>query len=206
LNIIPLVVFGAVLVGTIIIGLILSPYHIYTEVDRKRNKLQAQLDTRPSIEVRPVNKFDDYYLEVKNIGNAGKFEAEIQMLESNTLIPSELNQYKACWETTKSREVQILKDQTDRVKIARFVSYPPHYQSQHLSLYYYNSQSGQESHIDSDGYKVGAKIISENGKERPLTKPGFILRVTISSKPSLKEGSFIKKYKLGLDGLEELQN
>jgi len=162
---------------------------------------------KPSIEVRPINELDDYYLEVKNIGNAGTFRMEIQIVEGKEYItPSRFGKYKVCWETTRTREARILKDQTDRVKIAQFVSYPPYYQSQHLSIYYYDPQSGQESHVDSNSYWVGATITSENGKERPLTKPEFVLQVTISSEPILKKGSFVKKYKLGLSGLEELSD
>ena len=206
MNIIPLVVFGAVLVGIIIIGLILSPYHIYTEVDGELNKLQKRLNIRPSIEVRPVREHDIYCLEVKNIGNAGVFMAEIQIIEGGGHItPYGFNRYKACWESVKGRESQIFQDQTDRIKIAHLVSYSPLYQSQHLDLYYYNPQTNQENHVNSDTYWVGATLTSENGKERPLTSPEFILQVTINAKEGLREGSFAKKYKLGFSGLEEMQ-
>lgn len=163
---------------------------------------------KPSIKVRPRNEFDNYYLEVKNIGNTATFQAEIEIVEGKEhLIPYSFEkQYKACWETTRGREAQILKDHTDLVRMAHFMSSPPYYQSQHLNLYYYDPTSGQENHIDSSSYLVGAKLVSENGKEKPLTRPELVLRVTISSEPSLKEGSFVNKYKLGLSGLEEILN
>ncbi len=170
---------------------------------RRIHELEAN---KPSIEVKPLNKRDMYCLEVKNIGNTGTFEAEIQITKSNAPIPSPVNQYTACWTIARGREAQIKKGLTDRLKIAHFITSPPDYLSQHLDIYYYEPQSGQENHVHSDSYLVGAKVVSANGEERPLKKPEFVLQVTISSEPSLKEGSFIKKYKLGLSGLEELPN
>lgn len=170
------------------------------------NKLKKQLDTKPSIQVKPINEFDDYYLEVKNIGSTGTFNADIQIMEGwEHITPYGFNQYKACWEATRGREAKILKDQTDRIKIAHLVSYPPS-TSQHLNLYYYDPQSSQENYVHSDTHWVGATITSENGKERPLPVLEFILKVTISAEEGLREGSFTKKYKLGFSGLEELPN
>jgi hypothetical protein len=194
----------------LLIGLIVAPFLSFYKVRQRRDVLQKKLDAiegaLPSIEVKPVNKRDMYYLEVKNIGNTGTFEAEIQMIKSNAPIPSQVNQYTACWAIARGREARIRKSLTDRLKIAHFITSPPDYLSQHLDLYYYEPQSGQENHVHSDSYLVGAKVVSANGEERPLKKPEFVLQVTISSEPSLKEGSFIKKYKLGLSGLEELPN
>lgn len=161
---------------------------------------------KPSIEVRPVNDFDDYYLEVKNTGSTGTFEAQIEMLEGHIFEVHKLDRYSACWESTRGRQAQIVNSLTDRVRIARFVSHPPYYQTQHLDLYYHDPQTSQEEHVDSDSYIVGATVTSKNGKERPLTRPEFILRVTINAAEGLREGPFIKKYKLGLGGLEELPN
>jgi hypothetical protein len=171
-------------------------------------QLHALKANKPSIKVRPRNEFDNYYLEVKNIGNTATFQAEIEIIEGKEqyISYSFTKQYKACWETTRGRESQIIQDHTDLVRIAHFVSFPPDYQSQRLNLYFYDPTSIEESYVYCMAYLVGAKIVSENGTERPLTKPELVLQITINSEPSLKEGSFIKKYKLCLSGLEELPN
>jgi len=76
----------------------------------------------------------------------------------------------------------------------------------YLHLHYYDLANNKKDYKSSTSYNVGAKLVSENGTEKPLTKPEFVLLVIISSGPSLREGSFIRKYKLGLDGLEELSD
>ncbi len=111
-----------------------------------------------------------------------------------------------CWQFKVGTKAKILKDHIDRVKIARFAAYPPTYQSQHLELYYYDPVSGEENHINSSNFLARARFVSADGEEMPMIKPEFVLQVTISSEPSLKEGSCLKKYKLRLGGLEELQN
>lgn len=192
---IPLAIFTAVF--------FLAPYKIYKAEKQECNRLQTQLDTRPSIEVRPIKEHDLYCLEVKNRGNTGEFQAQIEMLEGHIHVGMKLNRYLACWEYAPHKEAKILKDQVDKIKIARFISNHP-YITQYLHLYYYDPISSGENYIGSDAWFIGSKIIAVNGTEREVTKPEFMLRVTISSEPSLKQGSFVKEYKLGLGGLEEL--
>jgi hypothetical protein len=45
-NWIPLGIFGAVLAGTVVVGLITAPYWIYNELEAEKNSLAARLDNR----------------------------------------------------------------------------------------------------------------------------------------------------------------
>lgn len=193
--------FGIGLFG---IGIILFFIAIYLWVRWYRQERRKTIAKIPSIKVQPSQESDYYYLEVKNVGGIGTFEADIQMIGRSIYAPFQFN-HKACWGKTAGRESRIPSGQTDRIKVARKVyDNTPVWASLHLDLCYWNSQSSQEQYQKSSSYIVGAKNIDDTGKEYPMEKPEFTLSVTISAVEGLKEGSFSRQYRLTLGGLEEL--
>jgi hypothetical protein len=173
------------------------------ELEASKSKNEPEL---PSIVVEPITDSVTYYLEVKNVGTAGTFEAEVKVIAGRfpTYRPFS---YKGCWEQNPGKETRILNGQTDKLRIARLVTLeaggiinPP----MKLELCYWDSKTNQEQHESSYAWIPGARNVTTDGTEMPVEKPEFTISVNISTVEGMKEGSFIRHYKLTLAGLEEL--
>ena len=156
-------------------------------------------EAHPSIKVKPISDPTGYYLEVHNYGEAGEFQAQIEIVSNNTeYITVDTNLYSAWWVRSASDKAQIMKGHYDRIKVASFESGPP-YRFMHIRRYFYGATTKSLQAADSSTWIVG---VDDNS----IIKPCFVLRVTISSIPRLKEGPFVKSYELSHKGLREITN
>lgn len=162
--------------------------------------IQEIRDAMPSVEVRPMRN-DDYCLEVTNIGNTGTFEAQVQILEGEDFVRGLPQTYSAYWDRTKKDKSQILKGHKDKLVIATLEIPSDGRMSMNLCFYYYSSEYFQASYDEAIRYRhSNSWIVGSN----QVVRPEFILRVTISSEPSLKEGAFTHNYELSSDSFTEM--
>lgn len=166
------------------------------------NYVRRLESAKPSIEVRPANDLHDYYLEVKNIGSTGTFEAQVELVKGKSYVFGLPQMYSACWDKTNNNKTQIMKGHKDKLKIAT-LEIPARVLSMSLRFYYYSSYYFEGSYVEGIRYSDSTSWIPGSNQ---VVVPEFTLRITISSEPSLKEGSFVRNYKLSSSGLEELPN
>jgi hypothetical protein len=155
----------------------------------------------PSIEVTPRRDSDDYYLEVKNNGNLAEFEAQIEIMKDATGYHKG-KLYLGWWEFGQGSRSTF--GNVDKIKIARLETTIPPRGVQaiadffmKLQLYYMYKSGVEKPYLwDSTSWTT-----SENNA---IPKPGYILKVIITSNPPLREGKFIREYKLDFEGFSEI--
>ena len=178
-----------------LIGLIAFVVFILLTIARE---VDLSLQQGPKIEVSEKKENDIFYLEVKNNGVAAEFEAQIQITEDKTGDKKD-TLYLGSWQIG-ANSTTIIRN-IDRIKIAHLetVVYPPNHEPlfpfiMSLYLYYYDKSSNRQLSWTSSTWTDRIDAI----------KPEYILRITISSTPSLKEGKFVRDYKLDFTGLTEI--
>lgn len=143
----------------------------------------------------------DFYLEVKNNGNLANFEAQIEILKDATgYYKGKL--YLRWWEFGQGSNSAF--GNVDKIKIARLETMIPPRGTQavvnffmKLQLYYMSkSDVGRPNLWDSTSW-----TITENDA---ILKPEYVLKVIITSNPPLREGKFIREYRLNFEGLLEI--
>jgi hypothetical protein len=186
-----------------ILFIILS-FLAFDRVRIERDKAREESENRelkinpPSIIVKPKTEQDIYYLEVTNIGETAEFECQIEIIEDNT--GNRKGQlYLGYWQIGTSSKPTIMN--TDRIRIASKETEIPPRGSQaivdllmELHLYYYDKRLMHQPPFWRSTVWTGEGII----------KPEYRLRITITSIPSMREGKFIRDYRLDLSGLTEL--
>jgi len=158
-------------------------------------------NTKPVIDVTPTRCYDELYLNVTNEGEKGNFTAQISIISSSS---GNLNfdrgmmtvGYTALWEKTQANKSEIMKEQSDSIKIASITTANTKLGLvKSLLLHAYDIASNSSHTIPSQSWMVniGDTII----------KPEYHLQVNISSDPSLKDGAFVRNYIVNLDGIKE---
>ncbi len=176
-----------------VLALIIAQFMAFHRVRIARDKLQEQLDTRPSIEVSIANSIRDCYLDVKNSGAVGEFKAQVKIMSGAEQALGLPQIYSAYWVAAAGHVAQIMREHVDKIRIA---SIETTHVLMKLRLYFYDVANSRVNWVDSSSWTP------TQGNQ--IVRPEFVLRVTISSRPSLREGTFIRCYKLSLNGLEEL--
>lgn len=159
--------------------------------------LQRQNKEKPTIEeLKCIKENDSYYLEMKNKGGVGNFSAQIKVLEDNNnrLTGSTLVGY---WVLGKNHdESEIKHDHVDRIKIG-------HLEIDNgvlvgISLDHCITPSNNR--LASLSLRWTKPQINQSYKDIPsrfslIVLPQiYKLRIVISSKPDLDEGSFTKDF------------
>lgn len=152
----------------------------------------------PTVEVTPMEEDNNYFLEVKNNGNAGEFEAQIKIVEDATgNTVGDL--YFGYWDYGRGNTATIRN--IDRVRIA------------HREITVYSPGHTIVSSLTSlqlfccDNLLMSPQVRCAgtwSSDIQDALKPSYILQVTISSTPPLKGGKFMKEYRLDLEGLKEI--
>ena len=160
-----------------------------------QQRIQQLESAMPSIEVKVANDIDAFYLDVKNVGEVGDFQAQVEIVSGAENLRGDRRLYSGYWVIAAKGTSHITRDQIDRVKIASLVPAVSPLSIMNFRLYFYDEASNSEKSVDSTSW---------NPIDVRTLRPSFDLRVTLSADQGLKEGSFIKKYKLSVNGLEEL--
>ena len=183
----------------IFVGLLVGQFRAFNRVSLERDELAQRLDNRPAIDVLPLRQMDDLYLQVKNVGEAAEFTAQIQTISTNLdWIDPSLKSYKGWWQQAHGGTAKLNRDQFDRIMIARHIVGDV---TMRLRIFFYDPAS-----CDPQKDKLNW---CESPSWMPLNvnrweKPEYELQLNITSNPSLKE-AFSKRYKLASDGLTELE-
>lgn len=182
-------------------GLILIGISILVTLGERRLNL-ARL---PKLSAKPVNEIDgNFFVEVENDGGIGHIRAELQVMESNDLIPLHLNRYNVCWvRASDSISAEILHNDFDRIHVAKLVSYPPNYISQQLYICYYDPTTQKERQEAMSAHWIGATVTSQDGTTKPLEPKYYLLRLKFIARERLR-GDTLKNYRLSVRGLEEI--
>lgn len=121
---------------------------------------------------------DGLVIEVRNEGANGRFQAQVEVLESTqAYLPPEERYYDAYWENATEPTVDIMKDHSRRLKLVTFEDSPVNTGWLHV----YRMTANGMRYRATDSYP----IFAPNGV---FVVPEYTLRVTISSKPEPREG------------------
>jgi hypothetical protein len=166
---------------TLIVGIFLVGWVVF-DLQRRINIL---LGSRPTIHIEIVKEHHTYYLKVHNEGEKGAWQLPF---------------YNGHWRLANNSEAQIMKDQSDMIKVAESIMSSKGFA--HLRIFFHDESAKSERYIDTSSHWIGAYVEDENGNKEPLTKWEYKLHVTVSSSPSLREGTYDSYYKLNVDRLE----
>lgn len=186
---VPLGVWLTALVGGLSIAPFIAFNKVRTERDEKRRELRELEESRPSIQVKVINDGRDrMLLEVTNLGEHGDFEAQIEMLEGHGCIHGmerpTLPTYTGCWELGLGPKASIAQGHSDRLMIGKLEIHAPLWMAE-FYMYFYDARAGGAKHFGTPSWLLVGKG----------TVPArFMLRITISSTPRMKQGPFIKTY------------
>ena len=172
-------------------------HRVRVERDKAKEENKEQLESirkaNPSIEVRPLRGTElDHCLEVRNIGAAGEFSAQIELIEGHSL-GGRTNDYPYAgfWELANSGRARIQCNQTDRLKLVAF-DVDNKERKRRMRFYYTDSKTGSLNFYDS-------KWVTKDTISRCK------IRVTISSVPDLLGQSYILEKELHTWGLKWLE-
>lgn len=168
---------------------------VRTERDEKRRELRELEESRPSIHVEVINdRLDRMLLEVTNLGEHGDFEAQIEMLEGHGCIHGmerpTLPTYTGCWELGVGPKASLAQGHSDRLLIGK-LEVNPQLLSAGFHMYFYDGRAACAKDFGTTSWLlVGKGTVAAR----------FMLRITISSTPSMKQGPFVKTYVVDGEG------
>jgi hypothetical protein len=194
--------------STVLVGLTVAPFisfhRVRTERDRKSEQLRDLQETRPSIQVETVSdRYDVMFLKVTNLGEHGDFEAQIEMVEGRGFIHGierpTLPIYTGCWELGLGPKASLPQGHSDRLLIGK-LEVDHRFWSAGFHMYFYDGRAGRAKDFGTTSWQlVGKGTVAAR----------FMLRITISSTPRMKQGPFIRTYLVDGEGdphLQELPN
>jgi hypothetical protein len=88
------------------------------KLEENEKEIARLKSNRPEITTKIVKDNKDFYIEVLNIGESAEFEAQIEVVKGEILVPSLPLQYYPYWEKTNTSKVEIHKGQKERLRIA----------------------------------------------------------------------------------------
>jgi hypothetical protein len=172
-------------------------------------------EARPHIEVIPTKRNRYYYLEVKNTGHVGDFNAQVTVTIKtgyNSNLIGKSQTHMGYWLKARSNKATILNNDSDEIIVAHLekVKPPetpktdaPPITERILEIFYYNpdvQKGGFSSPIPpnlSSWYSPSWTLQDES-----TPKPEYLLQVSIGSDPALLT-PFTKNYILSGTGLVE---
>ena len=157
-------------------------------------------EVRPSVKVKPVREHDSFFLEVENVGGAGTFEAQVEVVKGKEHVLGLPGKYSPYWAETMDKETEMMNGLKKRLTIASLITPSPQLVFMKFRFHYWELNYCEYSRIE--GIR-GIDSISWVPGSKQTVMPNFVIRVTISSAPSLREGAFIRDYQLSADGLIE---
>jgi hypothetical protein len=194
----PLIAFIAFILFVVVIGL------RYRELSQN-SKYNG--DIHPSVIITPLVEKDDFYLEVQNTGDiAATFVAALKITSKQPKenISQYLKEYTGSWKLANARESKIMKGQSDKLRIAELQTTNFPIVSIHLRAYIFENEYKVTKQIALQSYFPLAVVTHADGKSGPMDRPEYMLEVSFSSDPSLKEAPLKKHYILSISGLEEI--
>ena len=154
-----------------------------------QKQIDALQNARPSIEFKPMKKDLECYLEIKNIGAAAEFSAQIELIGGHgyrlPLAQNIVYPYSGFWELAHDKKTNIKCNQKDRLKIVALNIKSGKRPSQRKLHYYYCNENSDLGFYESPWLAEG---------ERYRCK----IRVTISAQPDLQERSYILEGELDI--------
>ena len=159
-------------------------------------KINTYEDAKPSIKVQPIKMDEKYYIEVANIGESAEFEAQVDIVDGYDKSSFISPRYTAWWRSSSGKTTKLKKGQKDQILIAYIDVLSLHPRpALAYCLYYYSP--------DADMSVDCMHSRSWDPEHEHTINPHFLLRLNISSDPSLKGGTFSKTYLLDSKGLSE---
>ena len=187
------------------IAFVVVPFIAFHKLRLRQDELQSELDRikneRPKIETTVRTQHSNFDIEVLNNGEDAEFEAQIQVLEGKPFVLSLPLNYVTYWENTKNNKTDLKKGQNDWLKIATLQIETPASRLVNFRLHYYEITHFEGSAFPKVVYANSTSWILGNNQ---VIRPCIILKVTISSRPSMIGGAFIRTYKLSDNGLSEV--
>ena len=196
--------------------LLVVPFRLVNKYYRQAQEVSKTKFNAPIIEyIKPlkeiINNGRRYLLEVKNAGGTGEFTMQIEVEEDTIDMVDHKKglKYVGYWVLGDHHgEPKIKTGQVDRVSIAELIS---ENSVMEIKLISYDTQTPYSPATSSFRWSVPPKDISKASHKDIATRfslieapPQYILRVVISSTPSLKDGFIIKRYKLDSNTFEEI--
>jgi len=197
---VPLGVWLTALVGGLSIAPFIAFNKVRTERDEKRWELRELEESRPSIQVKVINDgLDRMLLQVTNLGEHGDFEAQIEMVEGHGWIHGverpTLPTYIGCWELGLGPKASLAQGHSDGLLIGK-LELGHHLLSAGFRMYFYDGRAGCAKEFGTTSWQIVGK---------GTAAARFMLRITISSTPGMKEGPFVKTYVVDGRGHPHLQ-
>jgi hypothetical protein len=166
------------------------------KLEVKENELHQLKSQRPIIKTKVTRELRDIDIEVENIGASAEFEVQAEILTGETFAVSLPRNYYPYWGKTNSFKTQLGNRGKDWIKIASLETDSP------IGLF------GYTLHYFQTQYKAVASTRSTawTSYNDGDIKPQIQLRIIISSKPEMINGSTIKYYELNDKGLFEISS
>lgn len=187
------------------IAFAIVPFIIFHKLRLRRDELKSELDSikneRPKIETIVRTQQSNFDIEVLNNGEDAEFEAQIEVLDGRNFVLSLPLNYVTYWENTKNNKTELKKGQKDWLKIATLQTEPPALIN--LRLHYYEITHFEGSTFPRVAYANSTSWVLGNNQ---VVRPCIMLKVTISSSPSMIGGAFTRTYKLSDNGLSEVNS
>jgi hypothetical protein len=175
-------------------GLVTASFIPFAKVRSERDEAHQQVrdleENLPSIEVTTgSDALGSMFLEATNLGERGDFEAQIDMLEGHEsihgIVTPPLPIYKGYWQTSAGPTARLPQGHKDRLLIGALDLSIETYLAE-FKMYFCSAAGGQAVQYGTTSWGV-----MKGSGGLPAR---FVLRITISSTPRMKEGPFIRTY------------
>lgn len=190
--------------------ILLFVFIIYWIIHDLYKRIEELEDAKPTIVVTiPAEENHTNHLEVKNNGAVGKFSAQIEILEDNNNQFQGTSTLQGYWTLGADHgEAKIKQGHIDKLAIidrvydrnGNLVGAEP--------VYYYTGSDNTRGTLRSrsTATPLNPNYINIGGRINVIAWPRILkFKVTISSEPDLREGSFIQDYQWHSDfGLTEI--
>jgi hypothetical protein len=194
----PLIAFISFILFVVVVGF------RYRELTQEaKNSLHIQ----PTVDIRPVIEKDNFYLEVLNTGDiAATFAATLKITskQPREVISQDLKEFTGSWKLANDRQTKIMKGQLDKLRVAELQTTNFPIVAIHLRAYIFENEYKVTKEIALQSYFPLAVVTHADGKAGPMARPEYLLEVSFSSDPSMKECPLKKTYTLSISGLEEI--
>lgn len=191
----------------ILLSVIESSYRNKKAFDSQIYKMELELgkikNERPKIEAMVRNQIHDFDIEVLNKGTEAEFEAQIEVTEGKGFVLGLPQNYSVYWDKTKNNKIELKKGQRDWLKIASLYIGTTQMSVMNFRLHYYEITHFENSVFPRVVYANSTSWLPGNTQ---VVRPCISLRITISSKPSMVYGAFIRTYELSHKGLSEVNS
>jgi hypothetical protein len=163
------------------------------KIDLLTEELSNLRSRTPMVSVQVVNEHDYrgtlMCLEIRNDGDVGEFQAEIEVLEGREfihgLVRPPLPRYRGYWELGAGPVSKLAQGGHDRLRIGHHILGAPSYSSAEFTLAFY-------AHVEAQYAEFGT--VSWDVVTTQFVRAKFRLKITITCDPKMAAGPYVEEF------------